>query len=279
MANPIAINGTHKRRESYANDVLAMAKSQVNIYEDFSTDYEIDGATGAIKVPTRSATVTISDYDILNGVQLTQSATDYVDLPVDKNYAINELIDGYEAEAVPDNIRANRIEAAGYSLGLKKENMAINALVTDGTTSSDTTALTEEDAYKKIATEVKNMKARNMDVSQMRIVVDADTELLLLTDEKFANTSGQLGAELIREGVIGKINGVPVKANYLLPSNVEFIVYDKRFAQKYEVWAVEPTIEDIKDDAHIGASHLVGREVGGLKITNALGVQVKTRGL
>ena len=278
MANQIAINGTHKRRESYANEVLAMAKAQVNIYDDFSTDYEIDGATGAIKVPTRSATVTISDYDILNGISLTQSATDYVDLAVDKNYAINELIDGYEAEAVPDNIRANRIEAAGYSLGLKKENMAIATLVNGGTTSSDTTALTEQTAYKKIATEIKNMKARNMDVSQMRVVVDAETELLLLTDEKFANTSGQLGAELIREGVIGKINGVPVKANYLLPENVEFIVYDKRFTQKYEVWGVEPTINNLADGKHIGASALQGREVGGLAVTNALGVQIKTKG-
>ena len=278
MANPIAINGTHKRRETYATEVLAMAKSKINIYEDFSTDYEIDGATGAIKVPTRDATVTISDYDILNGVQLTQSATDYVDLPIDKNYAINELIDGYEAEAVPDNIRANRIEAAGYSLGLKKENMAISALVNGGTTSSDTDAMTKNNVYEKLATEVSNMKKRNMEVAEMRIVIDADTELKLLTDEKFANTSGQLGAELIREGVIGKINGVPVKANYLLPEGVEAIIYDKRFIQKYEVWAVEPTIKDINDDKHIGASHLVGREVGGLKVTNALGVQVKTTG-
>lgn len=278
MANPIAINGTHKRRETYATEVLAMAKAKVNIYEDFSTDYEIDGATGAIKVPTRDAQVTISDYDVLNGIELTQSATDYVDLPVDKNYGINELIDGYEADAVPDNIRANRIEAAGYSLGLKKENMAISALVNNGTTSSDTTALTEQTAYKKIAAEVSNMKKRNMDVSQMRIVIDADTELLLLTDEKFANTSGQLGAELIREGVIGKINGVPVKTNYLLPEGVEFIIYDKRFIQKYEVWAVEPTINNLADGKHIGASALQGREVGGLKVTNALGVQIKTTG-
>lgn len=277
MANPIAKNGTHERRETYANEVLAMAKSKVNIYEDFSTDYEIDGATGQINVPTRSAEVTISDYDVLNGVELTQSATDYVALPIDQNYAINELIDGYEADAVPDNLRANRIEAAGYSLGLKKENMAIDQLVTKGTTSSDTTALTEADAYKKIASEIANMKKRNMDVASMRVVVSADTELLLLTDDKFANTSGNLGAELVREGVIGKINGVAVKPNYLLPENVEFIVYDKRFAQKYEVWSVEPTIKDIQDDTHIGASHLVGRQVGGLMVTNALGVQVKTK--
>ena len=278
MANPIATNGTHKRRETYANEVLAMAKSKVNIYDDFSTDYEIDGATGQINVPTRSAEVTISDYDILNGVALTQSATDYKVLPIDKNYAINELIDGYEAEAVPDNLRANRIEAAGYSLGLKKENMAITELVKKGTKSSDTTALTEADAYKKIAAEISNMKKRNMEVASMRVVINADTELLLLTDSKFANTAGTLGAELVREGVIGKINGVAVKPNYLLPEGIEFIIYDKRFTQKYEVWSVEPSINDIKDGKHIGASALQGRQVGGLMVTNALGVQVKTTG-
>ena len=278
MANPIATNGTHKRRETYANEVLAMAKSKVNIYDDFSTDYEIDGATGQINVPTRSAEVTISDYDILNGVALTQSATDYKVLPIDKNYAINELIDGYEAEAVPDNLRANRIESAGYSLGLKKENMAISALVNGGTTSSDTTALTKANAYEKIAKEIANMKKRNMEVASMRVVVNADTELLLLTDDKFANTAGTLGAELVREGVIGKINGVATKPNYLLPEGVEFIIYDKRFTQKYEAWSVEPSIQDIKDGKHIGASALQGRQVGGLMVTNALGVQVKTTG-
>ena len=278
MANPIAKNGTHERRETYANEVLAMAKSKVNVYEDFSTDYEIDGATGQINVPTRSAEVTISDYDVLNGVALTQSATDYVVLPIDKNYAINELIDGYEAEAVPDNLRANRIEAAGYSMGLKKENLAISELVGKGTTSDDTTALTKEDAYEKIAKEIANMKKRNMEVESMRVVVSADTELLLLTDDKFANTAGTLGAELVREGVIGKINGVAVKPNYLLPENVEFIVYDKRFAQKYEVWSVEPSINNLADGKHIGASALQGRQVGGLMVTNPLGVQVKTNG-
>ena len=279
MANPIAKNGTHERRETYANEVLAMAKSKVNIYDDFSTDYEIDGATGQINVPTRSAEVTISDYDILNGVELTQSATDYVTLPIDKNYAINELIDGYEAEAVPDNLRANRIEAAGYSLGLKKENEAIAELVAKGTKSSDTTALTKEDAYEKIAKEIANMKKRNMEVANMRVVVSADTELLLLTDDKFANTAGTLGAELVREGVIGKINGVATKANYLLPEGVEFIIYDKRFAQKYEVWSVAPSINNIADGKHIGASALQGRQVGGLMVTNPLGVQVKSNEL
>lgn len=278
MANAIEINGTHKRRETYANEVLALAQIETNVYDDFSTDYEIDGATGAINVPTRSGEVTISDYDIKNGVELTQSATDYVVLPVDKNYAINELIDGYEAEAVPDDLRANRIAAAASSMGAKKESLAIAELVKKGTKSGDTDALTTSDVYAKIAKEVSNMKKRGMKVASMRIVVDADTELLLLTDDKFANSSSTVGAELLREGVIGKINGVAVKPNYALTENVEFIVYDKRFAQKYEVWSVEPSINNLADGKHIGASALQGRMVGGLMLTNALGAQIKTKG-
>lgn len=266
--------GTHKRKETYANEVLAIARAELNIYEDFSTDYEKDEVTGQINVPTRNGEVKVSDYDILNGIELTQSATDYLPLPIDKDYGVNELIDGYEASAVPDNLVAQRIESAGYSIGVKKENMAIEALMT-GTVSEDNTPLTKEDAYEKIAKEISNMKKRNMKINSMRVVVSADTELLLLTDEKFSNTAGTLGAELIREGVIGKINGVPVKPNYLMGEDVEFIVYDKRFCQKYEIWKAEPSIEDIKDGKHIKASALQGRQVGGLMVTNALGVQIK----
>ena len=57
--------------------------------------------------------------------------------------------------------------------------------------------------------------------------------------------------------------------------DVEFIIYDKRFCQKYEVWKAEPSVEDIKDGKHIKASALQGRQVGGLMVTNALGVQIK----
>jgi len=276
MANALG-TGTHKRKESYANEVLVIARAETNIYDDFSTDYEKDEVTGQIMVPTRDGEVKVSDYDILNGIELSQSATDYLPLPVDKDYGINELIDGYEAEAVPDNITAQRIESAGYSIGMKKENMAIDALKT-GTISPDTDILTKSNVYEKIATEIKNMKERNMKVNHMRVAISADTELLLLTDEKFSNTSGTLGAELIREGVIGKIAGVAAKPNYLMGEGIDFIIYDKRFCQKYEVWKKEPAINDLKDGKHIGASALQGRQVGGLMVTNKLGVQIKKSG-
>lgn len=273
MANALG-TGTHKRKETYANEVLAIARAETNLYDDFSTDYEKDEVTGQIMVPTRNGEVQVTEYDIKNGIALTQSATDYLPLPIDKDYAINELVDGYEAEAVPDNLKAQRIDSAAYSIGMTKEQFAVAALL-EGTVSSDTSDLTAANVYAKIIGEIKNMKKRNMKPSYMRVAISAEVEELLLTDEKFSNTAGTLGAELVREGVIGKIGGIPTKPNYLMGDDVDFIIYDKRFCQKYEVWKKEPSFEDLKDGAHIGASALQGRQVGGLMVTNKLGVQVK----
>lgn len=279
MANTvIQKNGTHKRQERYADAIVKLMRQQFNIRAEFSRDYEGNPTAGAVEVPTRNGDITLSDYDVKNGVELTQSATDYLPILVDKHKACNELIDGYEAEAVPDNLKAQRMESAGYVIGKALELDAINALVSGGTKSTDVTAMTEADVYKKIATLVKNLKARGIPTDELRIAIDADTELLLLSDDKFANTSGSLGAELVRNGVIGKINGVQVKPNYLLPTNVECIVYAVPWCQAVDEWKVEPTINNLADGKHIGASALQGRMVYTDVVTNALAVEIKTKG-
>ena len=280
MANTIIQkNGTHKRQERYADAIVKLMRQEFNIRAEFSRDYQGDPTAGAVEVPTRNGDIVLSDYDVKNGVELTQSATDYLPILVDKDKACNELIDGYEAEAVPDNLVAQRMESAGYAIGKALELDAINALVTGGTVSTDTTAMTEANVYKKIAGLVKNLKARGISTNDLRIAIDADTELLLLSDEKFANTAGALGAELVREGVIGKINGVQVKPNYLLPADVECIVYAKPWCQAIDEWKVEPTINNLADGKHIGASALQGRMVYTDTVTNALAVEVKKRNI
>lgn len=278
MANAIATNGTHKRQERYADTIVKLMRKEFNIRNEFSRDYEGDPTAGAVNVPTRNSDITLSDYDVLNGITMTQSATDYLQVLVDGHKAFSELVDGYEAEAVPDNLKAQRLESAGYVVGKALELDAINALVTGGTTESSTSETTEDNVYKTIATSVKTLKARGIATDDLRIAISADTELKLLTDSKFANTAGTLGAELVRNGVIGKINGVQVKPNYLLPENVEYIVYAPAWCQAIDEWKVEPSFKDINDGKHVGASALQGRMVYKDVVTNALAVQVKTTG-
>ena len=278
MANAIATNGTHKRQERYADTIVKLMRKEFNIRNEFSRDYEGDPTAGAVNVPTRNGDIQLSDYDVLNGITMTQSATDYLPILVDGHKAFSELVDGYEAEAVPDNLKAQRLESASYVVGKALEMSAIKALVDGGTTEASTTPTTEDNVYKTIATSVKNLKARGISTNDLRISVSADTELKLLTDSKFANTAGTLGAELVRNGVIGKINGVQVKPNYLLPENVEYIVYAPAWCQAIDEWKVEPSFNDIKDGKHVGASALQGRMVYKDVVTNKLAVQIKTTG-
>lgn len=275
MANPIATNGTHKSQERYTNEIVPLIRQEFSIRNDFSRDYEGDPTVGAVKIPTRNGDIQLSDYDILNGITMTQSATDYIDILIDKEKAFSELIDGYEADVVPDNIRAQRLESAGYIVGKALEESAINALVEGGTVSEDVTPLTTSTVYSKIAKEVSNMKKRGIKPTEMRIAISADTELLLLTDEKFANTASTIGADLVREGVIGKVAGVATKPCYMLPADTEFIIYAKRWCQSIDAWKAETSINPIQDGKHVKASALQGRMVYKDTVTNALAVQIK----
>ena len=278
MANAIATNGTHKRQERYADAIVKLMRKEFNIRNEFSRDYEGDPTAGAVNVPTRNGDITLSDYDVLNGITMTQSATDYLQVLVDGHKAFSELVDGYEAEAVPDNLKAQRLESASYVLGKALELSAIKALVDGGTIEASTSATTKDNVYETIATSVKNLKARGIRTNDLRIAVSAETELKLLTDAKFANTSGALGAELVRDGVIGKINGVQVKTNYSMPDEVEYIVFAPAWCQAIDEWKVEPSFNNIQDGKHVGASALQGRIVYKDIVTNPLAVQVKTTG-
>lgn len=276
MANPIAENGTHNRQERYADSIVKLFRKNLVVRSEFSRDYEGSPVAGAVKVPVRATDVALNNYDVVSGVSLTTSATTYLNIPVDNHKAINELIDGYEASAVPDNLIAQRLESGAYSIGTTLELNAINELVTHGTTEASTTALTESTAFKTIATSIKDVKKLGVDLMDVVVVVSPETELLLQTDDKFANTSGQLGAELVRNGVIGKIVGANVKMSANLPANVEYIVFAKPWVQAIDEWKVEPSVNDLMDGAHIGASALQGRMVYADKLTEATACRVKT---
>ena len=139
MANPIATNGTHNRQERYADSIVKLFRKQLVVRSEFSRDYEGSPVAGAVKVPVRTTDVALNNYDVVSGVSLTTSATTYLNIPVDNHKAINELIDGYEASAVPDNLIAQRLESGAYSIGTTLELNAINELVTHGTTEASTT--------------------------------------------------------------------------------------------------------------------------------------------
>ncbi len=276
-ANAIGANGTHERQERYANAIVKLMRPSLKIRNTFSKDYEGRPTAGAVKVPKREMDVKISDYDVKSGTDLSQSATEYLNIPVDNHKAINELIDGYEASAVPDNLVAQRLESGAYVIASTLEKSAIAALL-KGTASTQEDC-TEQNVYSNIVKDIAVLAKMGVPKERMYVAISYETETLLLTDQKYSNTSSQIGAELARNGVVGKINGVNVIVQDLTDGKeeAEYIIYGIDWCQAIDEWKVNPTINNLSDGKHIGASALQGRMVYTDTVTNTKAVIVKKK--
>ena len=81
--------------------------------------YEGSPKAGSVKVPVRDTEVAVNDYDKQTGAELTGGDTTYLTVNIDKDKAVNEIIDGFDAVSVPDDLVADRLDSAGYSLALQ----------------------------------------------------------------------------------------------------------------------------------------------------------------
>ena len=108
----------HDLQERYAKMVLAKIRKELVLKDGvvFNNDYEGDPKAGAVKIPSRDSEVTVSDYDKANGISASSGSTTYITMNIDQDKAVNEVIDGYDAQAVPDNLVADRLDSAGYAL-------------------------------------------------------------------------------------------------------------------------------------------------------------------
>ena len=279
MANTVTpTNGTHQRQERYVPMIVELMRPYLFIRNTFSRDYEGDPKAGAVKVPVRGTDVSVQNYDVVSGANLTTSATTYLNIAIDKNQVINELIDNYEALAVPDNLVAQRLESGAYSIAKTMEADALAVLTTEGNYTASATAgteSTESTIYKDIVKDIAKLKKLGVDASRIKVAIDSDTEVLLLNDSKFSNTASQIGAELARNGVVGKINGCDVITEDLSSVNAQYIVYAPDWCKAIDEFTIAPRVVDINDAAHVGASKLEGRMVYADAVTDKKAVIVK----
>ena len=277
MANPKAVtNGTHELQERYSALVLAKLR-QTSIFEAlFNRRYEGDPTAGAVKIPVRDTEVAVGDYDIVAGGDLSTSTTRYLTLPIDKNKFVNELIDGFEAAAVPDNLVADRLDSAGYSMGKSLDDDLITLLTTAGNYTAATSTAT--DVYEMIVDEVQNLKKAHVAVSEMWLAVSNDFYGKLLKNEHFIQATAQ-GDNVIANGLVGKIAGVNVYETDSANMSEDFILGNNVFAHLVSEWMVPVAINDLSDGKHIGASAVQGRRVYGDMISRPTTIIVKPAGV
>lgn len=265
----------HQAQERYSDLVMAKVRAAL-VLEDgvvFNNDYEGDPTAGAVKIPVRDDEVTVSDYDKANGISLSTGSTSYTTLVIDKDKAVNELIDGYDAESVPDKLVADRLDSAGYSLARAMDTDGATTLLA-GATVMNVDQLTSVNVYSTIV-EIRTAmsKANIPDDGKRYLLVTPEVMALLLCCPEFVKATA-LGDAVVTNGTIGKIAGFIVKEWNDSTANLAMIAGHPRFATRATEWQVGVHISDLDgSDTHIGACAVRGRRVYGHKVLRSTAIR------
>ena len=289
----------HELRQSYGAIVDAKLRKTLVTRDNyiFNTFYEGLPTSGAVKIPVRDGEVAVGEYNRTSatGKALTFGSTNYLTAVLSNDVAVNELIDGYESSAVPDNLIADRLDSAGYSLGLYMENDALSTLTLgcngmdhSGTAFGSTDVrngkkgavvektLTAANVYQQIVELNQKLDEADVPMDGRYIIVTPATYALLLQDTTHFIRYGDRSQEMLETGAIGEIIGLKVYRSNVLTGkkvkvaynsgtedrNVEILAGHPLFATRVEAWKVEPFLKDLNGDATIiGGSAVKGRKI------------------
>lgn len=280
----------HAHQERWSSLVDAKLRQNLVTRDNyiFNTNYEGDPKAGKVKIPVRDTEVTVKDYDKAAGVDPENGTTTYTELNIDHDKAVNELIDGYDAAAVPDNIVADRLDSAGYSLALEMDQKSINLLeTTPGINVSETkTAATDQTAYKEVLAAKTYLTRKGVPQAGRWLICSPEFMAILMLDDHFIR-QGDLSQELKNAGAVGSVAGFAVfesgntmyedtKLVASKKTTTEFIAGHPNWCHRVQEWGVAVHVQDLSGSGkYIGASAVQGRKVYGLKISKPQTVYVK----
>lgn len=265
----------HTPREKYSELVLEKLRASL-VLEDgvvFNNDYEGDPVSGSVKIPVRDDEVAVSDYDKANGISLTHGATTYTTLLIDKDKAVNELIDGFDAVSVPGKLVADRLDSAGYSLARQMDTDGATTLLA-GATIKNVDQLTSTNIYDTIVDIRTDMSEANIpdDGRRYLLCVPKVLALVLKCPEFIRSTA--LGDSTVTNGTVGKIAGFLVKEWNDSTANLAMMAGHPRYATRAKAWGVGVHVQDLAGSGqYIGACAVQGRKVYGHKVLRSAAIR------
>lgn len=268
----------HTLQERYSNLVDIKLRHTL-VKKDgviFNNRYEGSPKAGSVKVPVRDTEVAVDDYDKANGVAGTSGTTTYQAVAIDKDKSVNEIIDGFDAESVPDNLVADRLDSAGYSLAYQMEQDATTVLEAKATSTGTTTALTKTTVYEAIVdARTALSKAKVPNDGKRFLLVSPDVYALVLKSPEFIKAS-DLGDVVTQTGAVGKIAGFLVFEDATLSGTTEFIAGHPNWCTRIKEWSVPVHVQDISGSGkYIGASAVQGRMIYAHAVTKPATLLIK----
>ena len=237
----------------------------------WNNDYEGEPKAGAVKIPVRGAATVVS-YDKQNGATKSFTNGSYDTITIDKDYAVNEVIDGYDADAVPDNIVANRLDAAGEGLALQINTDGTTELLDKATVAGQSSATSKSNVYERLVDIATAMTKAKVPTTGRWALVNPDTMGFIRKSTEFTAAS-MLGDEVKQSGAVGKIAGFLIFEDATLPAHANIICGHKNWCCRVKEWAVDVHAQDLAGSGtYIGAMAIQGRKIYAHKVTNSAAV-------
>lgn len=269
---------THESQVRYSSLVDAKLRATL-VKKDgviFNNRYEGKPTAGSVKVPVRDTEVKVGDYSKTNGAGATHGDTSYLPLVIDKDKAVNEIIDGFDAASVPDNLVADRLDSAGYSMALQIEKDATACLEAAATATGSTTALTKSTVYEAVVDARTVLSKAGVPNDNRRfLLVSPETYALVLKSPEFVRAT-TLGDAVVQTGAQGRIAGFNVFEDVTLSDTTEFIAGHPDWCTRVHEWMVGVHLQDLAGSSkYIGASAVQGRKIYAHKVTKPQTLLIK----
>ena len=261
-------------RDQYSELVLKKLRNELTLKDGvvFNNDYDGDPVAGAVKIPTREDEVAASDYDRAAGLAPSSGSTAYVTLAINRDKAVNEIIDGYEASAVPDGLVAERLDSAGYALGLAMDGDGAAELLAAGT-QVGAPLLDKDSVYAILVAQRTQMSKDNIPAAGRYALCTPDVIAAVVRSPEFTQAMS-LGDEVKQAGAIGRIAGFNVIEFNNDTANLSVICGHPRFATRVNAWQAPVRLQSLEGSGkYIGASAVQGRMVYAHKVLRQKGVR------
>ena len=264
----------HQAQEQYSELVLAKLRNELVLKDGviFNNDFDGDPTAGAVKIPTRDDEVAAGDYDRAAGLAPTTGNTAYATLTINRDKAVNEIIDGYDAAAAPDALVAERLDSAGYSLSRAMDQDGANELLGGGTVVG-VAAIDQNTVYGVLVEQRTRMSRDNIPAAGRYALCTPEVIAAVVRSPEFTQASS-LGDEVKQSGAIGRIAGFNVIEFNDDTANLALICGHPRFATRVRAWQAPVRLQSLDGSGqYIGASAVQGRMVYAHKVLRQKGVR------
>lgn len=241
----------------------------------WNNKYEGSAKAGAVKIPVRDTEATVVSYNRENGASKSYTSGSFITMAISKDKAVNEILDGYEADAVPDNIVADRLDSAGYSLALEMNTDGTIELLDKATVVAQTSATDKTNVYDRLcdlATALTKAKVPND--NKRFALVNPDVMNFIRKSDEFISASA-LGDDVKQSGAVGKIAGMLVFEDATLPAHANIICGHPDWCCRVEEWQKDVHLQSLDaSGTYIGASAIQGRKIYDHLVTKSSAVQM-----